>query len=124
MNTRNKKWLATTLAAGVFAVVGWILAAPLSGQPGPNNPGQQACRADVERLCSNVERGDRPAMHACLREHREELSEPCRNFITQRMEQFQNACGNDMRQFCSEHRGNPQAMRQCMREHRDQLEPT
>ena len=36
-----------------------------------------ACRADVERLCADVQRGD-GAVRRCLIEHRDTLSEQCR----------------------------------------------
>lgn len=40
----------------------------------------RACRADVSRLCKGVQPGQGRVL-ACLREHREELSEACRTQI-------------------------------------------
>jgi hypothetical protein len=37
----------------------------------------QACRADVEAFCRDVEPGD-GRVHICLRQNKDKLSDPCR----------------------------------------------
>jgi golgi apparatus protein 1 len=37
----------------------------------------EACRGDVDKICAKVEAGE-GRVHECLREHRGQLTEPCR----------------------------------------------
>eukprot|EP00878_Enallax_costatus_P020866 GHUV01022075.1.p1 GENE.GHUV01022075.1~~GHUV01022075.1.p1 ORF type:complete len:715 (+),score=210.45 GHUV01022075.1:1362-3506(+) len=67
------------------------------------------CRNDVEKFCKNVQPGD-GRVHACLREHRKEISDGCRReeMILEQQEaehielrpNLLKACSNERQTFC------------------------
>lgn len=81
------------------------------------------CAAEIKRFCPDAGAGTPPAQ--CLKQHRKELSEPCRANMAAQREQAQNvrtACADDRKRFCGDvARDDRAAMMRCMREHREQL---
>ena len=102
------------LFAGVLVLSGL---APAYAKPG----GHKACKADVEKFCGGMERGDGRIMQ-CLHENRDQLSEGCAKQLEHREKMradFQAACGSDAQQYCADKRG--REMRACMKENRDKM---
>ena len=53
-------------------------------QSGVRQSKRQACRSDIGKFCSSVDRQDRRALSKCLREHESEITEECRASLAQR----------------------------------------
>jgi hypothetical protein len=62
------------LGIGALAIASATAAEPSKGAA------QQACKADVERFCASVQRGD-GRVRKCLLEHKEQLSTPCKEAV-------------------------------------------
>jgi hypothetical protein len=117
-------WVGGLLAALPLVA----LAAALPEPAGPQSPvgGRGACRADVQRLCGDVQPGN-GARRQCLRQHRSELSAQCQERIgqvRQRVAQLRQACGGDVQRLCSGVQPGHGAIRSCIREHANELSPT
>lgn len=83
-----------------------------------------ACREDVKAFCSDVQRGDRGAMHQCLVEHEDELSNACKAGMEAHRQSAQ-ACAADVQNFCPDiTRGDRRAASQCLSEHESELSDT
>jgi len=39
---------------------------------------QNACKDDIQKFCSSVDPKDHKAIHACLKTHKDEVSDPCK----------------------------------------------
>jgi len=96
---RNANKLAW-LSVPALALLALLLSLPAGAQ------NQSPCRADVERLCSDVEPGEGRIM-ACLRENKSEVSRACKTHMKERREemraraeQIRNACREDSKKFC------------------------
>lgn len=79
--------LALTFAAGV------ALAQPPAGGGGGGRGAalRQACGADIEKFCPNLQPG--PDMRACVRKNYAALSDGCRSFLDQMRSQRQQQGG-------------------------------
>lgn len=69
-----------------FVIVGAILLLSASGAAAQTRPGAravlQACKPDIARFCSRVAPGQ-GRIKACMKEHLQELSEPCKEGLFQ-----------------------------------------
>lgn len=82
--------LALVLCVGTAATAAWAEEAPpgASQAPAPGTaPAQQAladarsaCASDIQTLCSGVQQGGGRIL-ACLKQHREQVSEGCRQAV-------------------------------------------
>lgn len=107
-----------------LALLPWTAAAQ-EAQP-PTGPGRGACHADVQRLC-NAAKGQPGGVGGCLREHLEELSEPCRAQIQERGAQargagqrVRQACADELARFCPD-AGPGSGLMRCLRPHESEL---
>lgn len=76
--TRSLMIALACLASGSFAQA--QTAAPT---PGPAASAvAEACRADVQKLCAGIEPGE-GRIGACMKEHKSELSRPCKKELMQ-----------------------------------------
>lgn len=113
--------LKSTFAAGALLVsTSFALA-------GDNN----ACRADVERLCPAA-RGDRGAVRACMKANADQLSAECTAHRAARKakrkgkkaERWANsACRPDAERLCAAEMGDRKALKACMKANVEQLSP-
>ena len=109
-----------------FAAALMVLTA-LTAKPPTKEEGKAACQSDVLAHCKvHVITGQKEKVQSCLKEHRDELSDPCRSFID-RSEAFQNQmkaqCGSDIAQYCAPFRGNQKAMKACIAKNIKQFKP-
>lgn len=102
-----------------------VVVAQEAPSPDDRRAGKKACKADVERLCGDVD--GRRGVKRCLKENTDGLSAACRARVEQRMERrkarheaIKTACGADVEAHCAEAEGR-RAVRRCMKENRDQL---
>ncbi len=106
-------------AIPILAAVSIWTASPAFAH-GSRHHGGGACRADVEKLCSDVS-GGRHAIGTCLREHESELTNECREKLAAwqtKRERFR-ACRDDAKRLCGEaERGE---IRECLRSHEAEL---
>ena len=102
------------------ALVAGTMVASAEGRGGGNGP----CKADIERLCGDVE-GKRARMQ-CLQDNEDQLSDACvekmekkREKRAERKAAFEAACGADAEAMCSGLER--KELRQCMKANRDNL---
>ena len=79
------------------------------------------CRADVEKFCGGIERGE-GRIRQCLQENRDGLSAACRERLEKREKRraaFDASCGADAKRLCGDKRG--KELRACMKENRESL---
>ena len=109
------KELVVTFAA-VIAI--WSAEAGVARAQAPAG----ACAADVEKYCKNVPAGGR--RYRCLKQHENDLSEPCRKHIAQVKERIRGlyeACWDDVSRLCVDvQRGHGRVL-QCLRDHESEL---
>ena len=123
MCVRRIAWIGTLVASVP-------LLALAAGEPAPQGPegphaATGACRADVQRLCGDVQPGS-GARRECLRQHQSELSPQCQERIgqmRQRVTQLRQACSGDVQRVCSGVQPGRGAMVRCMRDHASELSP-
>lgn len=80
-----------------------ILAAMLIAATGVSAKGE--CKADREKLCGTVQKGDHKAIHECMKTHEAELSEPCkthRTHLREKSKEIKKACKADYKKLCKE----------------------
>ena len=83
-----------------------------------------ACKADMDKLCAGVERGE--ARRACIDTNKDKFSDGCkaaRTAADSRREAFRAACAGDIAKLCaSAENGRGRAM-ECIRANTDKLTP-
>jgi hypothetical protein len=115
-----------------------LMAAPALAH-GPHGGG--ACRQDLQTLCPNVTPGPGsfrdclatlcpdltpgPGTFAsCLQQHASGLSAACQQHLNQmqaKLAAWQQACGDDVRTFCSDVAPGPWSTGKCLRQHQSAL---
>ena len=109
---------AGLLAAALFAA-GAVAA--------EQRPGRDVCRADVERLCKNVQPGG-GRIAQCLKDNEASVSPECKEHMAkvsermhERMQAFDQACKGDVEQYCKDvQRGHGRVVR-CLRDNEAKL---
>ena len=88
-----------------------------------------ACKADMDKLCPNVERGD--ARRACIDTNRDKFSDACktarsatRDGNQDRREAFRAACSGDIAKLCANVEKGRGRTVDCVRSNADKLTPT
>lgn len=95
-----------------------------------------ACKADKDKFCKDVKHGG-GATGKCLREHKDELSDPCKQLMEAREKKQQAelqekqrqekreawiaACGADKDKLCKDVKSGVGATSKCLKEHKDEL---
>jgi hypothetical protein len=109
---------AGSLAAALFAV-----AAVAAEQ----RPGRDVCRADVERLCKDVQPGG-GRIAQCLKDNEASVSPACKEHLAkvsermhERMQAFDQACKGDVDQYCKDVQPGHGRMVRCLRDNEAQL---
>ena len=82
----------------------------------------ESCQGDVQKLCSNVERGGGRVM-GCLESHESELSVACKQTIAQekQMHETMHSCKSEAHQLCSKVVPGEGRMLACLKSHESQL---
>jgi hypothetical protein len=114
--------LTKLLAAGALSLVSVALGVPAQAQP-------EACKADIEKFCATVEKGQGRIM-TCLKEHSTELSAGCKDLMQSLRKRqaagrpqggLRRVCATDIEKFCKDAIGKPDAMAECLRTHQKDL---
>lgn len=82
------------------------------------------CRADREKFCANVIKGNHKGMWQCMKEHEAELSEPCKNHIAEVREksrEIKKACKADYKKLCKQVKAGQGRIIQCLKQNEAQL---
>jgi hypothetical protein len=121
-----------------LAVTSLVLAVALATSPSPAAASDPApadvgvtggpCRADVERLCSDVPAGG-GGRARCLREHRDQVSPECRAQLEpaqrernrERLSEVRAECKDDVAKLCPDAQPGGGAILRCLRENSDEL---
>ena len=102
------------------------------GRPLPSSPVvdvRAVCKADMDKLCPNVERGD--ARRSCIETNKDKFSEACktarsaaRDVNQDRREAFRAACAGDIAKLCANVEKGQGRTVDCVRTNADKLTPT
>ena len=107
----------------VIALIAPLAAALMMASPAHAEHGGGPCRADVQRLCPDVEPGF-GGFRECLTAHASELSPACQERLSRmqaKMAAWRAACHDDVQKLCGDvapGRGN---IIRCLHENQDQL---
>jgi len=107
------------LAAAMLVSSAFWLAAPSFAFEGH---GDGACKADAEKLCSDVS-GGRRAIGECLHQHQSDLSAECQAKLekfAKHRERFM-ACHDDVKKLCGDAGHDRDEIRDCLSEHESEL---
>ncbi len=104
--------IASLIASLMGTLIGGIPAMAGEGFHG-------ACKGDVEKFCKDVKVGE-GRMRQCLREHRSELSDQCKERIHEAKERRE-ACHTDREKFCKGVKPGGGRIRECMKAHQSEL---
>lgn len=123
---RSNRILASISGAAILIAL--LLAGSLPAEKPPEpGEGQRACRSDVMTHCSTYIFGQRDRIQACLKEHTEELSPTCRNFLARAAAfeaKMKASCGSAFEEHCGRFRGKPDEMRACIRKNGEHFSPS
>lgn len=82
------------------------------------------CKADREKLCANIARGNPRAMWQCMKEHEAELSAACKNHISdvrEKSRDLRKACSAEYAKFCKQKKGGAGRLVNCLKQNEAQL---
>ena len=117
--------MTKTIKTLVLAItlMSFVLATGSDSVTATENP----CKADFDRLCGDVKPGQ-GRIQACLREHKDEISQECKAFLQvkaeelrDRIEQVADACKGDAERLCKGIEPGEGRILRCLFLHRDQL---
>ncbi|GAB4438761.1 MAG: hypothetical protein OHK0011_21480 [Turneriella sp.] len=100
----------------------YLIAAALFSVTAISSKGE--CRADREKFCANVVKGNHKGMWQCIKEHESELSEACKNHIAQVREksrETKTACKTDYKKLCKDVKPGEGRIIQCLKQNEAQL---
>lgn len=86
---------------------------------------EDACRADVERLCQGIAPGGGRLM-ACLRANQAQVSPACKAqlaTVDRKVKEVGAACGDDVRSWCADVKPGGGAILRCLAQNRASLSP-
>jgi hypothetical protein len=104
----------------VLPLVLAALGASTSVFAGSNKMGP--CRQDAEKLCSGLTWGK--GLGKCMKEHKSDLSNACQAKLEKGMEkhkEFSQACGSDLKQYCSDIKPGQGRVRDCLKDNEQKL---
>jgi hypothetical protein len=84
------------------------------------------CLEDFNKFCADVEPGNRKLGMQCLKQHGDELSQGCNDYLQAARAQVvevRNACKADMEQFCADIEPRQGLLKQCLKEHQSEVSP-
>lgn len=76
------------------------------------------CKADREKFCKEIKKGDHKAMHSCMASHEAELSGACKAHRTELREKsrdIKKACKADYKKLCKEVKPGQGRIIQCLK---------
>jgi len=106
----------------LLAVVTLGASAALAQQAPSGSPPARPCAADVARLCPNAQ--GRQAVHACLQQNADQVSNECKariDEVRQKFEAAREACKGDVANFCSNVQPGGRRIAACLRQHASEL---
>ncbi len=96
---KNVTWIFCMVAAVLF----FLASAGFAQYPYQEfTKGEGACKADIKKFCSGIERGG-GALWKCLKENESQLSKGCTKDMARAQEkakEFKDACADDVKGFC------------------------
>lgn len=111
-----------TLGMGILS----IALAFASAVPAQAGSPREACKADVEKYCSDAEAGKK-GVGKCLRENKEKLSEGCRESLAEMRKRMAKehpgaaACRGDVEKFCKDVKPGEGRIIECLKSNDAQL---
>jgi hypothetical protein len=110
-----------------YVVIAALIAAVGSASAAQDPAGQGACRADVEKLCKDVEPG-KGRVAQCLQQHEAQVSSECKAHMEKmhdamqaRMQAFNAACKADAEKRCKDVQPGQGRMMSCLRKNESSL---
>jgi hypothetical protein len=96
-----------------------IVAGALLALVGSARAEQGACKADVEKLCKDVQPGEGRIVE-CMKAHQKELSPKCASQVKQ-VKAAAKACEGDVERFCWDTPIGKGGIASCLKKHSDEL---
>jgi len=109
-------------AVGLPALALMFLSPSAPAQP-PEQGARAACRADVEKLCKDVQPGQ-GRIAQCLKQNQAEVSPGCKQAMAQmhdKMQAFMEACGDDTKQYCQDVKPGHGRILKCLKQNEAKL---
>lgn len=106
-------------------MTGAVLAAFFTTAGAAQQGGQGACKADVEKLCKDVQPGEGRIID-CLKTHEKEVSPGCKAHVKEvrhQLKQVSDACEPDIEKFCWETPMGKGGIAKCLKQHSADLTP-
>jgi hypothetical protein len=103
----------------VKVVVGGAVLALCSSAQAKGEKGGSACKADVQKLCKDVQPGEGKIL-GCLKEHQADLSPQCTAQL-KAVKQASEACQPDVEKFCFDTPAGKGGIASCLKKHSDEL---
>jgi hypothetical protein len=100
-----------------------IVAGALLAFVGAARAEQGACKADVQKLCKDVQPGEGRIVE-CMKQHQKELSPKCASQMKQvqaGLKQVSQACEPDVEKFCWDTPIGKGGIASCLKKHSDEL---
>lgn len=104
-----------------YLLIGVLSLGLLASAPAAFAKDGGACKADVEKFCKGVEKGDGRILK-CLKDHQAELSSGCQTKM-EKAAQRRAACKPDAEKFCKDTPRGKGQMKACMKAHEAELSP-
>jgi hypothetical protein len=82
------------------------------------------CKADREKFCASVPKGDKKAMWQCMKDNEAQLSEPCKNHIAKMREKgkgIKKACKEEHKKLCKDVKPGEGRIIKCLKQNEAQL---
>jgi hypothetical protein len=99
-----------------LAIAAVLTGATVAVHAGNQPPIKSACEADIKAYCTDVT-GGRHAIAECLKKHRDQVSDSCKNAIQAR----RGTCNADIQTYCSDvERGDGRVVA-CLQQHEDKV---
>jgi golgi apparatus protein 1 len=88
---------------------------------------EDPCKADVKRLCGDIQPGQ-GRIQECLKAHKDEVSQECKDSIAKKaeaiqskLEQVEKACSGDAQKFCKEVEPGQGRIMKCLMQHKAEV---
>lgn len=119
----------SAIAFGLTVSISSAFAQSVSPASSPVVDVRAVCKADMDKLCPNVERGD--ARRSCIETNKDKFSDACkaarsaaRDGNQDRRESFRAACAGDIAKLCANVEKGQGRTVDCMRTNAEKLTPT